>query len=88
MAQDDSFERYHRVAETVGFMPSVRKRDNIIQGIVVAIGTLIGAIVGWIIGEGEIGPVIICALAGLVLFGILSGVVLMVIGWVRAARAR
>ena len=88
MAQDDSFERYHRIAETVGFMPSVRKRDNIIQGITVAIGALIGATAGWFIGDGEIAPVVICGIAGLVVFGILSGIVLMVIGWVRAARGR
>jgi hypothetical protein len=86
-ADEDAFEQYHAIAETVGFMPSIRLRDNIIQGAVVAAGTVIGALVGWITGQSILAAAFGGGI-GFALFGILSGVVLMVIGWIRLLKKR
>ncbi len=85
-AQDDSSERYHEIAETVGMIPSVRARDNVIQGIVVAVGTLIGAGIGALAGGliGALGG----ALVGLIVFTFISGFVLMIAGGSRAIKKR
>lgn len=86
----DALETYQTVAETVGGVPSLRLRDNLIQGIVVLIGTVAGAIVGYALlagGEtmGGMEAALLGAGAGLIASALLSGVVLMILGWVRAA---
>ncbi|HOX05998.1 MAG TPA: hypothetical protein PK280_06320 [Planctomycetota bacterium] len=83
-AKADGLEAYHTVADTVGMVPNVRFRDNLIQGLVIGGGALISTLVGLVLG-GWTGAAIglVC---GLVLFLLVSGAVLMVIGWVRAAR--
>lgn len=50
-------ETYHTVAETVGLVPSVRRRDNLVQGIAVAVGALVGAAVGWLWGSGLVSRI-------------------------------
>ena len=77
-------EQYNRVAETVGMMPSFRKFDYLFQGSCVVIGALVGAGVGYAFMQG-LGA-IFGALAGFVVMGVLSGFVLMVLGWVRAMK--
>ena len=76
-----TMENYNRVAETVGGL-SLRKKDNMIQAIVVVGGTalcsLIGVVMGPILGMGVGMGLVLGLLAGLVLFGLGSGVVLMV----------
>jgi hypothetical protein len=76
-------EDYQMIAETVGGVPSFRKQDNIIQGLVILACLVLGAGVGLIIG-GPIGAGI-GALIGLVASLLVSGAVLMVVGWRRAA---
>ena len=80
----NGLEQYNRVAETVGMMPSFRKFDYIFQGSCVVVGALVGAGVGFVYMQG-LGA-IMGGLAGFVVMGILSGLVLMVLGWVRALR--
>jgi len=87
----DEFEAYQTVAETVGGVPSLRLRDNVIQGIVVAVGTALGAIVGHALlaggkAMGRIEAALLGAGAGLIASALLSGIVLMVLGWIRAAK--
>lgn len=77
-------EQYNRVAETVGMMPSFRKFDYLFQGSCVVVGALVGAGVGYAFMQG-LGA-IFGALAGFVVMGVLSGFVLMVLGWVRAMK--
>jgi hypothetical protein len=67
-------------------MPSVRKKDNIIQGIIVMIGMMLGAAGGYILAQGATQAIVVGALLGLVVFGILSGIVLMFVGFFRARR--
>jgi len=95
-AADDALEALHTAADTVGMVPNVRMKDNLIQGAVVLGGALISAIVGYfVIGEPRMHGVdgvfrwygaAIGGVAGLLGFGLLSGLVLMVLGWVRTAR--
>ena len=77
-------ETYNTVAETVGFVPSLRLKDNVIQGIAVVVITGIAALVG-LLTAGTSGLVVatVFGLIGSLLF---SGAVLMVVGWVRVAR--
>ncbi|MCC6897323.1 MAG: hypothetical protein IT377_00030 [Polyangiaceae bacterium] len=75
-------QAYHRLADTVGLVPNIRRKDNLLQAAIVGGGTLpcvaIGAI--WAGGRGAL----IGALIGLVGFGLISGLVIMVLGLVRA----
>ena len=61
---------------------SLRKRDNMIQAIVVVGGTtlcsFVGLVMGPILGMGVGMALVLGLLAGLVIFGLGSGVVLMV----------
>lgn len=80
----DGLEKYNQFAETVGMVPSLRKQDNLIQGAVVGLGTVVSAAVGWF-SAGSSGA-LVGALAGLVGFGLLSGFALMLVGIVRARK--
>ncbi|MFW6164344.1 MAG: hypothetical protein ACODAJ_16365 [Planctomycetota bacterium] len=87
----DGFEVYESVAETVGGVPSLRLGDNVVQAVIVVLGTAVGALVGlaWLARFqtlGKIEGVLLGALGGLIASVLISGIVLMVIGWVRAAR--
>lgn len=82
--QKNRGEGYNTVAETVGLIPSLRLRDNVIQGITVVVVTGIAALVG-LLTDGTEG-LAIGSLLGLVGSLLISGAVLMVVGWVRAAR--
>ncbi len=79
----DNMEAYHTIADTVGGVPNLRGKDNAFQIIFVAISIAIG---------GGIGALTFGALTGGVigLFGgtLLSGLVLMIKGWLRAANKR
>jgi hypothetical protein len=88
--RNDALEAMHTAADTVGMVPNVRLKDNLIQGGVVLGGTLLSAIVGFFFLPGPHGERWVGAAAGAVFgligFGLLSGLVLMVLGWIRAAR--
>lgn len=75
-------EQYHEMADKVGLIPNVRKKDNVIQGIVVGTTTVVGVAAGAIV-EGTTEGALIGALAGLVVGGFVSGLALMVVGLLR-----
>ncbi len=78
-------EDYQRIAETVGG-PSLRWNDNVIQAGIVVGCTSLGALVG-AIGWGWKG--VLYGGAGMMIAStLLSGLVLMVLGFVRAAKPR
>ena len=83
-SQGDSFETYQKVAETVGMVPSLRWKDSLVQLVCVLLCAGIGALIGWFSGAGM--GVGIGVVAGLILGVVVSGCVLMVLGWVRASR--
>lgn len=78
------FETYHTIAETVGGVPSFRKKDNLVQGITILACTLVAAAAGWFL-RGP-GAALGLGLAGMIGSLLVSGVVLMILGWVRAAK--
>jgi len=73
------------LADTVGLVPNIKKNDNLIQGAVVGGGTLLAA-VGTYIVTGNTEQVLVATAISLIVLGILSGLVLMVLGWVRTAK--
>ena len=83
---------YEIVAQTVGFIPSLRGPDQIAQLICVLAFILIGTIAGVVVVAytrfqgGALWGGIIGSLAGLILGTFLSGLVLMVLGWIRVFR--
>lgn len=80
----DPLADYHRVADTVGGLPNLRVKDNLYQTIFILIVTAAAAIAGYILG-GAAGA-ILGVLFGLLGSVLLSGIVLMVLGFIRAAR--
>lgn len=81
--QGDGVRMYNTIAETVGGVPSLRAKDNLYQGIAILVSLVVGALIGLIWGVfGAMIGAVVGLLVGL--FG--SGIVLMVLGWVRAAR--
>lgn len=85
----DSIEAYHTIADTVGGVPNLRGKDNAFQAVFVAVSIAIGGGIGALLALAGGGDWTIGALIGGVagLFGgtLLSGLVLMVMGWVRAS---
>ena len=75
---------YDTVADTVGLVPSLRVKDNVIQGITVVVLTAIAALVGFVV-NGTTG-LAIGTLLGLIASLLISGGVLMVVGWIRTAK--
>ncbi|MCC7387611.1 MAG: hypothetical protein IT431_02455 [Phycisphaerales bacterium] len=91
--EPDGFEVYNRVAETVGLVPNLRLKDNLVQLGAVVVGVILGAGAGaaFARSRGGAGSELLIgagagALLGFIVFGVLSGVVLMVVGWVRALK--
>jgi hypothetical protein len=79
-------ENYQRVADTVGMVPSLRWKDNVIQLIAVIAGTIAGAGIGFVIAGGRTDGAVIGAILGLVAALFISGIVLMILGWMRARK--
>ena len=78
-------EDYQRIAETVGG-PSLRWKDNVIQAGIVVGCTLLGALVG-AVGWGWMG--VLFGGAGMMIAStLISGLVLMVLGFVRLGKPR
>ncbi len=74
--------QYNVIADKVGLVPNVRKKDNLYQGICVLVFLLLGMAVGWFWDGWPFG-VLLGVVAGLVAGTLLSGVVLMVPGLLR-----
>ena len=70
---------YNLLADKIGGVPNVRKKDNLFQGIFVGSSALVGVLIGWFAGGWPLG-VMLGALGGLVVGTLISGVVLMVMG--------
>jgi len=90
----DPLDEYHRISDTVGGVPSLRLRDNVIQTIVVDLGAIVGALAGWAASRGgdwnfpdHVG-VMIGGVIGLIASAFGCGLVLMVLGWRREYRRR
>jgi hypothetical protein len=83
-SQVDSFETYQKIADTVGLVPSLRWKDNLIQAIIVVGSAAIGGLVGLLVW-GPFGAAGL-AIAGLILGTLLSGFAFMILGWIRAAK--
>jgi hypothetical protein len=73
---------YNFVADKVGLVPNIRKKDNLYQAATVGVFLIIGAIVGWFVGGWPVG-VLLGALGGLVTGTLISGFVLMIVGLCR-----
>ena len=88
----DNMEAYHTIADTVGGVPNLRGKDNAFQAVFVAVSIAIGGGIGALLALAGGGDWTIGALLGGVagLFGgtLLSGLVLMIKGWLRAANKR
>ncbi len=84
---ESGLENYHRAADTIGLIPSLRWKDNLIQAVVVVSATAAGAAVGGLVWRDWIAAAMSAA-AGMILSAFLSGLVLMVLGWLRAAKRR
>jgi hypothetical protein len=83
--QDDVEKAYEIVADVVGGVPSLRWKDNLIQGLSILGSVILGMAVGWLIA-GEWWGLLVGAFCGLLGGMLLSGIVLMILGWVRTAR--
>lgn len=81
---DSPRKSYDAFADKVGMVPNVRFKDNLIQGIVVAVFTLIGALGGYFVSP-DLSGAGYGALSGLIGGGFLSGFVLMIVGLNRKA---
>ena len=75
-------KRYDDVADKVGLVPNVRKKDNLYQGLAVLCTLAVSTPIGFVLWGWPMG-VMAGALAGLVVGGLVSGLVLMVIGLTR-----
>jgi hypothetical protein len=76
---------YDDFADKIGMVPNIRLKDNLLQGIAVVALTLIGALVGFLVSPDtarSLGAGL-GALAGLIGGGLLSGLVLMIVGLLR-----
>jgi len=82
----DALESYQAIAETVGGLPSLNVKDNLYQGLAVGVGTVLGALIGLVIGGWQ--GALFGALIGLVGMGLISGFVLMILGFTRRMKKK
>ena len=73
---------YNFLADKIGGVPNVRKKDNLYQAVAIGLFVIIGVVVGAFVGEGSTG-VLLGALGGLIAGTLISGAVLTVIGLCR-----
>ncbi len=80
---------YQTAADVVGFVPNIRKNDNIFQIICVTITSLAGLIAGPFVITAKDIPLLVVlvigATVGFIIGGVLSGALLMILGWIRFA---
>jgi hypothetical protein len=73
---------YNLLADKVGGIPNVRKKDNLYQAAAIGVFLIVGVVVGGCVGEWPEG-VLLGGLAGLIAGTLISGAVLTVIGLCR-----
>jgi hypothetical protein len=76
---DENKEAYNFIADKIGGLPNVRKKDNLYQAIAIGAFVAVGSLVGFLKG-GWPGGFIAGAVTGMVAGLLLSGAVLTVIG--------
>ena len=82
--RDEGAEIYETVTDVVGGL-SLRWKDTLIQSLSILAAVIVGAPIGWLI-VGEAWGLLVGAFCGLLGGLLLSGIVLMILGWVRTAR--
>ena len=70
---------YNFLADKIGGVPNVRKKDNLYQAAAIGVFLIVGVVVGAFFGEWPQG-VLLGGLAGLITGTLISGAVLTVIG--------
>jgi hypothetical protein len=70
------------LADKVGGVPNLRRKDNIYQGVAIGVFVIVGLVVGAVLGEWPQG-VLLGGLAGLIGGTLISGTALTVIGLFR-----
>lgn len=73
---------YHTVADTVGLVPNLRWKDNVFQAAFIFAALIVGLVIGYFVGD--LPGLFVGAIIGLIAGTLLSGITLMVIGWIRA----
>ena len=73
---------YNLLADKIGGVPNVRKKDNLYQAAAIGVFLIVGVVVGGFLGEWPEG-VLLGGLAGLIAGTLISGAVLTVIGLCR-----
>ncbi|QIF05833.1 hypothetical protein [Roseimicrobium sp. ORNL1] len=80
--RNENVEAYNFIADKIGGLPNVRKKDNLYQAIAIGAFVAVGSLIGLWKG-GWPGGFIAGAVVGMVAGLLLSGAVLAVIGLVR-----
>ena len=70
---------YNLLADKIGGVPNVRKKDNLYQAAAIGVFLIVGVVVGGFLGEWPEG-VLLGGLAGLIAGTLICGAVLTVIG--------
>ena len=70
---------YNFLADKIGGVPNVRKKDNLYQAAAIGVFLIVGVVVGWFFGEWPQG-VLLGGLGGLIAGTLISGAILTVIG--------
>lgn len=73
---------YNFIADKVGGVPNLRKKDNLQQAVTVGFFLIIALIVGWAVGGWPAG-ILLGAVGGLIAGILISGLVLMILGLCR-----
>ncbi len=85
--QSSGLDTYNTVADTVGMVPNIRWKDSLFQLVFIVVFVVIGVGVtlaaGWPAAAGRTMHILVGAVLGFIIGGVLSGAVLMVVGWVR-----
>lgn len=85
LPQRSAMDKYQTVADTVGG-PSLRIKDNLVQALIVILSTLLGAGIGFAY-HGTNGA-LIGGVSAMILSTLLSGLVIMILGLIRASNKR
>ena len=73
---------YHLLADKIGGVPNFRKKDNFYQAAGIGVAIVIGSLTGGFI-DGWPRGVFLGALGGLIGGTLISGIVLMIVGFLR-----
>jgi hypothetical protein len=83
---DDGLETYNTYAETIGGAPTLRWKDNVFQAVFILFITGVTATAGYF--YKQFTGAMLFGVGGLIISTLLSGFVLMILGWIRATNKR